>query len=49
MMAWEEPVKAAENMAPYTYSTHFKDHIIIEEPNDKYGYVYVEYQQEQEI
>ena len=40
MMTWEEPVKAAENMAPYTYSTHFKDHIIIiEEPNDKYGYV----------
>lgn len=39
MMAWEEPVKAAENMAPYTYTTHFKDHIIIEEPEDKYGYV----------
>ncbi|WP_101474818.1 MULTISPECIES: sugar phosphate isomerase/epimerase family protein [Fusobacterium] len=39
MMAWEEPVKAAENMAPYCFSTHFKDHIIIEEPNDKYGYV----------
>lgn len=39
MMAWEEPVKAAENMAPYTFTTHFKDHIIIEEPNDKYGYV----------
>ena len=39
MMAWEEPVKAAENMAPYTYSTHFKDHIIIEETKDKYGYV----------
>lgn len=39
MMVWEEPVKAAENMAPYTYTTHFKDHIIVEEPNDKYGYV----------
>ena len=39
MMAWEEPVKAAENMAPYTYTTHFKDHIIVEEPDDKYGYV----------
>ena len=24
MMAWEEPVKAAENMAPYTYTTHLK-------------------------
>lgn len=39
MMVWEEPVRAAENMAPYTYSTHFKDHIIIPEPNDEYGYV----------
>lgn len=39
MMVWEEPLKAVENMAPYTLSTHFKDHIIIEEPNDKYGYV----------
>lgn len=39
MMAWEEPVIAAENMAPYTYSTHFKDHIIIPEANDEYGYV----------
>ena len=39
MMAWEEPVTAAENMAPYTFTTHFKDHIIVEEPNDKYGYV----------
>lgn len=39
MMVWEEPEKAAENMAPYTFTTHFKDHIIIEEPNDKYGYV----------
>lgn len=39
MMVWEEPVKAAENMAPYTLTTHFKDHIIIEDPSDKYGYV----------
>lgn len=39
MMVWEEPVKASKNMAPYTFTTHFKDHIIIEEPNDKYGYV----------
>ncbi|WP_027128260.1 sugar phosphate isomerase/epimerase family protein [Fusobacterium perfoetens] len=39
MMVWEEPIKAAENMAPYTLTTHFKDHIIIEDPSDKYGYV----------
>ena len=31
MMVWEEPLKAVENMAPYTLSTHFKDHIIIED------------------
>lgn len=28
MMAWEDPVEAVEALAPYTYSTHFKDHII---------------------
>ncbi len=39
MMVWEEPVKAAENMSPYTLTTHFKDHIIIPCPEDKYGYV----------
>lgn len=39
MMAWEEPVTAAENMAPYTVTTHFKDHIIIPCPEDEYGYV----------
>lgn len=39
MMVWEEPVKAAENMAPYTYTTHFKDHIVIPCPEDKYKYV----------
>lgn len=39
MMVWEDPIKAAENMAPYTLTTHFKDHIIIEDPSDKYGYV----------
>ncbi len=39
MMAWEEPVKAAENMAPYTLTTHFKDHIVVEDPSDKYGHV----------
>ena len=39
MMAWEEPEKAAINMAPYTVTTHFKDHIVIPCPEDKYGYV----------
>lgn len=28
MMAWEDPVEAVKALAPYTYSTHFKDHII---------------------
>lgn len=39
MMVWEDPVKAAKNMAPYTYTTHFKDHIIVEEPETEYGYL----------
>ena len=39
MMVWEEPVEAAKNMAPYTYCTHFKDHIIIEDKEAEYGYV----------
>lgn len=39
MMAWEEPEIAAENMAPYTLTTHFKDHIVIPCPDDQYGYV----------
>lgn len=39
MMVWEEPAKAARNMAPYTITTHFKDHIVIPCPEDKYGYV----------
>ncbi|MDO4268171.1 MAG: sugar phosphate isomerase/epimerase family protein [Eubacteriales bacterium] len=39
MMAWEEPELAARNMAPYTVTTHFKDHIVIPCPEDKYGYV----------
>ncbi len=38
MMAWEDPIQAAHCMAPYTLSTHVKDHIIIEEPDDVYGY-----------
>ncbi len=28
MMVWEEPVEALKKMAPYTYCTHFKDHIV---------------------
>lgn len=39
MMAWEEPEQAAREMAPYTITTHFKDHIIIPCPEDQYGYV----------
>ena len=39
MMAWEEPEKAAIQMAPYTITTHFKDHIVIPCPDDKYQYV----------
>lgn len=39
MMAWEEPVRAAENMAPYTVCTHFKDHIVIPCPDDRFQYV----------
>jgi sugar phosphate isomerase/epimerase len=29
MMAWEEPVTAVRAMAPYAFSTHFKDHVVI--------------------
>ena len=39
MMAWEDPVEAAKKMAPYTFTTYFKDHIVIPCPEDKYGYV----------
>ncbi|EAM6083029.1 sugar phosphate isomerase/epimerase [Salmonella enterica subsp. enterica] len=28
MMAWEEPVDTVRKLAPYAYSTHFKDHIV---------------------
>lgn len=28
MMAWEEPVETVRKLAPYAYSTHFKDHIV---------------------
>ncbi|QEK13067.1 sugar phosphate isomerase/epimerase [Crassaminicella thermophila] len=29
MMAWEEPIDTIKKLAPYTFTTHFKDHIII--------------------
>ncbi|CAH2214576.1 sugar phosphate isomerase/epimerase family protein [Tepidibacter aestuarii] len=35
MMAWEEPVDAVRKLAPYAYTTHFKDHIIIKD-EDQY-------------
>lgn len=28
MMAWEEPINTVSKLAPYAYSTHFKDHIV---------------------
>ncbi|MFG0737329.1 sugar phosphate isomerase/epimerase family protein [Proteus terrae] len=28
MMAWEDPIVTVSKLAPYTYSTHFKDHIV---------------------
>lgn len=28
MMAWEDPVVTTEKLAPYTVSTHFKDHLV---------------------
>lgn len=39
MMAWEEPVEAADKLAKYTYSTHFKDHIVIKDSTDDFGFV----------
>ncbi|MTK14290.1 MAG: sugar phosphate isomerase/epimerase [Clostridiaceae bacterium] len=34
MMAWEDPVEAVRKLAPYAYTTHFKDHIIIKDEDD---------------
>ena len=34
MMAWEEPVEAVKNLAPYAFTTHFKDHIIIKDGDE---------------
>lgn len=36
MMAYEDPIKACENMAPYTLSTHCKDHIVFIEEGIPY-------------
>ncbi|NOU74781.1 TIM barrel protein [Paenibacillus sp. LMG 31458] len=34
MMAWEDPVAAVRKLAPYAFTTHFKDHIIIHDGED---------------
>ncbi|RXI50762.1 sugar phosphate isomerase/epimerase [Clostridium tetani] len=34
MMVWEEPKETIEKLAPYTFTTHFKDHIIIKDEDD---------------
>ncbi|MTK11658.1 MAG: sugar phosphate isomerase/epimerase [Clostridiaceae bacterium] len=34
MMAWEEPVESVKKLAPYSASTHFKDHIIIKDGDE---------------
>jgi 3-oxoisoapionate decarboxylase len=34
MMAWEEPVAAVRKLAPYALSSHFKDHIIINDSGE---------------
>lgn len=36
MMAYEEPVKACQNMAKNVISTHLKDHIVFKEDNELY-------------
>lgn len=36
MMAYEDPIKACKNMAPYTFSTHCKDHIVFHEEGVDY-------------
>ena len=34
MMAWEDPLEAVEKLAPFAFSSHFKDHIIIKEDDE---------------
>jgi len=30
-LGWEEPVEAVRKLAPFAFTTHFKDHIIIKD------------------
>ncbi len=34
MMAWEEPITTVKKLAPYTFTTHFKDHIVIKDGDE---------------
>lgn len=34
MMAWEDPVETVRKLAPYAFTTHFKDHIIIKDGDE---------------
>jgi len=34
MMAWEDPVEAVRKLAPYAYTTHFKDHTIVKDGDE---------------
>lgn len=34
MMAWEEPIEAVKKLAPYAFTTHFKDHIVVLDENE---------------
>ncbi|WP_123054008.1 sugar phosphate isomerase/epimerase family protein [Clostridium sp. JN-1] len=34
MMAWEDPVEAVKKLAPYAFTTHFKDHIVIKDGDE---------------
>ncbi|MFT5700981.1 MAG: sugar phosphate isomerase/epimerase [Desulforhopalus sp.] len=36
MMAWEDPVEAVKKLAPHTFTTHFKDHIVIPHGDEFY-------------
>ena len=34
MMAWEDPVEAVRRLAPYAFTTHFKDHTVIKDGDE---------------
>lgn len=34
MMAWEEPMEAVRKFAPYAFTSHFKDHIVIKDEEE---------------